>query len=228
MQHLAIIPDGNRRWAKKNKLRSFFGHKKGMDTFKVASEFCLKNSIRYLSIYTFSLENFNRSDDEKKYLFELLINQAKNELQDFVKNGIRVRFIGNKKYFPEHVLKAVEVLESKTKHLDKLNLNLLFCYGSKNEITHAVKELAKRVKAGVLAVEEINEESISNYLWTAGMPNPDLIIRTSGICRLSNFLLYQAAYSEFMFLDCHWPEITSAHLQKCYDNFKNIKRNFGE
>ena len=228
MQHLAIIPDGNRRWAKKNKLRSLLGHQKGMDAFEVATKFCIKNKIKYLSIYSFSLENFNRSEEEKSYLFDLLIKQTQTKLASFIKNGIRIRFIGDRSYFPKKVVPAIAELEEKTKHLDTLNLNLLFCYGAKLELVHAAKELAKKVKAGILDVDDIDENQISNSLWTANMPDPDLIIRTSGRCRLSNFLLYQAAYSEFMFLDCFWPEITHGHLQNCFDEFKNIQRNFGK
>ena len=228
MQHLAIIPDGNRRWAKKNKLKSLMGHKKGLDAFEIAIKFCLEKGIWYLSVYTFSLENFNRSQEEKSYLFDLLLQHCKSKLPEFIKNGIRARFIGDKSFFPKNVAPAIEEMEEKTKHLNKLNLNFLFCYGAKIELVHAIKNLAKEVKAGVLAVDDIDEEKISSSLWTAGMPDPDLIIRTSGLCRLSNFLLYQAAYSEFMFLDCYWPEITQAHLQKCFDDFENVQRNFGK
>ncbi len=227
MQHLAIIPDGNRRWAKSHKLQSFIGHKKGMDAFDVAIKFCIKNSIKYLSVYTFSLENFNRPETEKKYLFDLIIKHATDKLQSFIKNEIKVRFIGDKSYFPEHVRPAIEKLENETKHLNKLNLNLLFCYGGKSELVQAAKNLALKVKAGVLAPEEIDEQEISNSLWTNGIPDPDLIIRTSKRCRLSNFLLYQAAYSEFIFLDCFWPEITEQHLDKCLDDFNQVQRNFG-
>ncbi len=228
MQHLAIIPDGNRRWAKKNKLKSFLGHKKGADVFKLPIEFCLKNNIKYLSVYTFALENFNRSEIEKKYLFDLLAKDSDEKIPEFIENGIRVRFLGDKRYFPQRVYSAIKKVEEKTKHLDKLNLNLLFCYGGKTEIVYAVKELAKKVKAGVLDIDEINEKKISESLWTAGMPDPDLIIRTGKHSRLSEFLLYQAAYSELMFLDCYWPEITEQHLQKCFTDFKDIQRNYGK
>ena len=228
MQHLAIIPDGNRRWAKKNRLKSILGHKKGLDAVRTTIEFCLKNGIKYLSIYTFSLENFNRPKEEKRYLFDLLIKRSDAQIPEFIEHGIRVRFIGDKNYFPPNIHSSILKVEEQTKDLDKLNLNLLFCYGAKTELVHAAKSLAKKVKAGVLAVDDIDEEKISGSLWTAGMPDPDLIIRTSGVARLSNFLLYQAAYSEFMFLDCYWPEITEQHLQRCFDDFKEIQRNFGK
>jgi len=227
MQHLAIIPDGNRRWAKKNKLKSFLGHKTGLEAFRSAIKFCLKNEIKYLSFYTFSLENFKRPDEEISYLFNLLIDEFYKQLPDLVKQEIKIRFIGDKNYFPEKVVPYIEKIEEQTKNLGRLNLNLLFCYGAKGELVFAAKSLAQKVKNGELNIEDINEERLSNSLWTAGIPDPDLIIRTSGIFRLSNFLLYQAAYSEFIFLDCFWPEVTEDHLQKCLNNFKEIQRNFG-
>ncbi len=228
MQHLAIIPDGNRRWAKKNKLKSIMGHKTGMDVFKKTIKFCLKKGIEYLSFYTFSLENFNRPEEEKKYLFKLLMDQSMKQLSELKEQGVRVRFIGDRDYFPKDIIPAINRMEEETKDNNKLNLNLLFCYGARREIVHVVKDLAKQVKAGVLNLEDINEEKIKDSLWTAGMPDPELIIRTSKRARLSNFLLYQSAYSEFMFLDIFWPEITEDHLQKCLDDFEGIQRNFGK
>ncbi len=228
MQHLAIIPDGNRRWAKKNKLKSIMGHRTGMEAFKKTIKFCLKKGINYLSFYTFSLENFNRPEEEKKYLFKLLMDQSIKQLPELKKQGVRVRFIGDRNYFPHEMLSSIKQIEDETKDNNKLNLNLLFCYGGQREIVHVVKDLAKKVKAGVIDLEDINEEKIKGSLWTAGMPDPELIIRTSKRARLSNFLLYQAAYSEFMFLDIFWPEITDDHLQKCLDDFDGIQRNFGK
>lgn len=228
MQHLAIIPDGNRRWAKKNKLKSIMGHRTGMEAFKKTIKFCLKKGIKYLSFYTFSLDNFNRPEEEKKYLFRLLMDQSIKQLPELKEQGVRVRFIGDRDYFPVEMLPSIKQIEDETKDNNKLNLNLLFCYGGQREIVHSVKDLVKKVQAGVLDVEDIDEEKIKNSLWTAGMPDPELIIRTSKRARLSNFLLYQAAYSEFMFLDIFWPEITEDHLQKCLDDFGGIQRNFGK
>ncbi|MBD3272988.1 di-trans,poly-cis-decaprenylcistransferase [Candidatus Dependentiae bacterium] len=227
MQHLAIIPDGNRRWAKKNKLKSFFGHKKGMESFRMTVRFCLKKGIKYLSFYTFSLENFNRPEEEKNYLFKLLMGESIKQLPELKEQGVKIRFIGDKNYFPKNVLTSIKKLEEETKQNNKLNVNLLFCYGAQREIVHATKKLAEEVKKGALKLEEINEQVLENSLWTAGMPNPDLIIRTSKRARLSNFLLYQAAYSEFMFLDIFWPEIKENHLECCLNEFKGIQRNFG-
>lgn len=227
MQHLAIIPDGNRRWAMKNKLESLFGHRQGMETVKSAIKTCIKNGIKYLSFYTFSIENFRRSDNEKNYLFTLLADGVAKELSELIKSGVRVRFIGDRLLFPQQIHRVIANIETQTQHLETLNLNLLFCYGAKTEIAHAVKLLASQVKDGTLNIDDINEDKVHGALWTAGMPDPDLIIRTGGVIRLSNFLLFQAAYSEFSFLDCHWPEVTEELLNGCIQDFKSTQRNFG-
>jgi len=227
MQHLAIIPDGNRRWATKNKLESFFGHKKGLNSVRSAIKVCIKNNIKYLSFYTFSLENFRRSEHEKNYLFNLLTTEVTKELPELIKQKIRVKFLGDATYFPKTVHTAIKQIEEQTKDLNVLQLNLLFCYGSQQEMVHAVKTLAQQVKDGKLDINDIDTQKITNSLWTTGIPDPDLIIRTSGATRLSNFLLYQAAYSEFLFLDYFWPEITEQILEKSLYKFTHVQRNFG-
>ncbi|MCF7799508.1 di-trans,poly-cis-decaprenylcistransferase [Candidatus Babeliales bacterium] len=227
MQHLAIIPDGNRRWAKKNKLQTFLGHKKGLSALKIAVEFCLKNNIKHLSFYAFSIENFNRSQIEKNYLFSLLIEEFSAQLPELIKQEVKLRFLGKKELFPLNTRDFISQAEGKTNNFEKLNLNILFCYSSKNEISEAAKKIAQKVRAGVLLEDQIDENVFSQHLLTVGIPDPDLIIRTSGEKRISNFLLFQASYSEFMFLDCLWPDITMDHLDKCLYDFKTIKRNFG-
>ncbi len=157
MQHLAIIPDGNRRWATQNKLVSFLGHQRGLDVVKTAIAFCVKNSIKYLSLYTFSLENFRRSETEKNYLFNNLLRDSfLKELPELIKQGVRVRFLGEASLFPEQVREIIDHVETKTKHLTVLNLNLLFCYGATLEITQAVKKIAQQVRDGLLSVDQIN------------------------------------------------------------------------
>lgn len=227
MQHLAIIPDGNRRWAQKNKLKSFFGHRRGMEAVLSAIDVCLNNEIRYLSIYTFSLENFRRSEEEKKYLFELISDGVQKELNTLIKRNVNVKFIGDERLFPTNIQHAVNEIHTATQHCNQLYLNLLFCYGAQQEIAYAARSLAQKVKEGLLMPEQITEEAFEKVLWTANVPPPDLIIRTGGVIRLSNFLLYQAAYSEFKFVDSFWPEMTSEKIQACVDEFKGIKRNFG-
>ncbi len=228
MQHLAIIPDGNRRWAKQNKLKTVLGHNKGGQAIKAAIAVCLKNKIKYLSIYTFSLENFNRSDLEKEYLFKMIPDQIRENRQDLLKNHVRVQFLGDRTKFPSGTLDVINSIEEETKKFDNLTVSFLFCYGGRQEILHAVKDLCKDVASGALSADKIDEQILRNYLWASSLPDPDLIIRTSGISRLSNFFTFQAAYSELMFLDCFWPEVDQARLQKCIDDYTNISRNFGK
>lgn len=227
MQHLAIILDGNRRWATEHKLETFVGHKRGFESIQNAIEICLKNDIKYLSLYVFSLENFRRSEAEKNYLFALLENQFRTQTEELIKRGVHVRFVGDERRFPAQIAQAINFIQEKTKDLDRLHMNLLFCYGSRQEIVEAAKKIAKKVKDGVLSVDEIDEKTINDLLWMGGVPDPDLIIRPGKVKRLSNFLLFQAAYSEFKFLDCYWPEVTQEMLQTCVDEFSGVKRNFG-
>lgn len=229
MQHLAIMMDGNRRWAKKQGLAvAFTGHDKGTETVKTAIEFCLKKKIRYLSLYTLSLENLKRSPEEKEHLYKLLIDSFERDWLELEKHQIRVRFIGDTSLFPAHVLPVIEKVERDSAHHDALHLNLLFCYGAQQEVTDAVRRLALQVSQGTLDPNSITEQTINDALWTSGMPDPDLIIRTGGAHRLSNFLLFQSAYAELAFLDCYWPEITEGDLGQCYDNFEKTQRNFGK
>ena len=188
----------------------------------------LENGIKHLSLFALSLENFQqRSEIEKKYLFNVPNQVLKNDLDELIKNGIRIRFVGDKDYFPEVSCDAIEQLEEKTKHLDKLQVNLLFCYGSKQEVVYAVKRVAQKVKDGELPVDQIDECALRNEFWLSHAPDPEMIIRTGKVSRLSNFLLFHGAYSEWMFLDCHWPEMNEEKFQECYDEFYKIKRNFG-
>lgn len=228
MQHLAIIPDGNRRWAASHKLESFFGHKKGTEAVRSAIAVCIKNGIKYLTFYTFSLENFRRSEEEKSYLwYQLLGVELRKDLPELIEQGVQVRFLGDTRLFPEKLAEIIKDIEEKTKNGGRLMLNLLFCYGAQQEIVYAAQQVAKDVQEGKLKSDEISSETIKNYLWTAGIPDPDLIIRTGNVFRLSNFLLFQAAYSEFMFLDCFWPEVTEEILQKSLYRFTSLQRNFG-
>ena len=227
MQHLAIIPDGNRRWAAQNKLESFFGHKKGLEAVRSAIKVSIKNGIKYLSFYTFSLENFKRGDEEKSYLFSLLSGEFKKWTPELITQKIRIKFLGDTHYFPSGIRSTIKELEEQTKDGNVLQLNLLFCYGAQQEIVSAVQALAQQVKAGTLDVNSIDVDMVKNSLWTAGMPDPDLVIRTGKVTRLSNFLLYQSAYSEYLFLDSFWPEMTEEILESCLQKFPSIKRNFG-
>ena len=228
MQHLAIIPDGNRRWAKQNKLQAILGHSKGGQSVKSAISVCLQNKIKYLSIYIFSLENFNRSDSEKDYLFKMIPAQIEENKANLLQNRVRVQFLGDRTMFPRCALDVVNSIEEETKKFDNLTLSFLFCYGGRQEILSAVKDLCKDVASGAVSADKIDEQILRNYMWASNLPDPDLIIRTSGISRLSNFFTFQAAYSELMFLDRFWPEVDQECLQKCIDDYIGISRNFGK
>lgn len=228
MKHIAMIMDGNRRWARKNGFQAITaGHQKGREAISGVVRFCLDNNIKYLSLYTFSIENFKREESEKEFLFNLLVEYLKNNMDDFLKNGIRIHVVGDKSLFPEVTKQTINEAERLTSNLDRLHLNMLFCYGARQEIVDAAKKVAEQVRDGVIAPSEINEDNFRSAMWLGNVPDPELIIRTSGVSRLSNFLLFQGAYSEWMFLDEYWPEINEKILQKCVDKFYSIKRNFG-
>lgn len=227
VKHLAVIMDGNRRWAKKRLFKPWIGHRHGVDSVRRTVGFCLDKGIEYLSLYTFSLENFQRPEDEKHFLFDILAAEALKELPSFLKRGIRIRFIGDRDRFPSSILTTIERVERETAHLTTLNVNFLFCYGARQELVGGVKHLVKKIQRGELSAENITEQELEDALWTAGIPEPDLIIRTGGAQRLSNFLLYQAAYAEFCFLDCLWPDISEQHLTNAVDAFTDRQRNFG-
>jgi len=227
IKHLACIMDGNRRWAKKRGWLPWLGHREGIAAARRTIEFCLEKGIPFLSLYTFSIENFSRPKKELDFLFAVLIDEVRKQLDEFIEKGVRLRFIGDRALFPEKVLPVCEDMEAKTAHLNALNLNLLFCYGARQEILNSIKTIVHKVKAGLIAEEDISEHNVQEHLWTQGIPEPEIIIRTGGVKRLSNFLLYQAAYSELYFLDCLWPELSKQHLQDAITFFNNCQRNFG-
>ncbi len=228
IKHLACIMDGNRRWATKQGLMPYRGHREGMETIKRVTNFCLEKGIKYLSLYTLSIENLiNRSESEKEYIFNLIIEGARQGLQDLIKQGVRVRFIGDRSLFPAQLIDVFNSLEKESAHLTKLNLNFLFCYGSRQEILGGVKNIVRQVLEGKISEDQISDEHFRQALWTGDIPEPELIIRTGKVIRLSNFLLYQAAYSEFYFPDCLWPELTEHDLQTALGNFAGSQRNFG-
>ena len=221
--------DGNRRWALQQGFASWFGHRKGLDVVQRVIDFCLEKNIKYLSLYTFSLENLQqRSHAEQDYLFGVLAQEALQDLDVFKRKNIKIRFIGDRQQFPAQVIPICEMVEEETKFGDALQLNFLLCYGGQQEIVNAAKRIAVDVVQGALQVNDITPNIFENYLWTIGMSLPDLIIRTGGQQRLSNFLLYQCAYSELYFLDCLWPDISDADLQLAYIYFNECRKNFGK
>ncbi|MFA6065730.1 MAG: polyprenyl diphosphate synthase [Candidatus Babeliaceae bacterium] len=224
LKHLAIIMDGNRRWAKKNSLKPWLGHKQGIEPVKTTIEFCIKKKIPYLTLYAFSLENFKRSSDELDYLFNIIAKEVSDSYFDtLIKNNVRVRFIGRRSSFPQQLIENINAIEAKSAHNTGLTLNIMFCYGGRQELVDAIKNI---VASGIMP-ENITEDTIAQHLWTHDMPDPELVIRTGYTHRLSNFLPYQSVYSELYFIDCYWPEITVEHLHKAVDYYESIERNFG-
>ncbi len=227
MQHLACIMDGNRRWAKKHGQLPWYGHKEGLDAAMRVITFAQQKKIPYVSLYLFALQNFKRSPDEIDHIFTMFTDQSTNFAQECVKHNIFVRFIGNKSLFPKKLEPFITFIEESTSHCTSLTLNLLFCYGGQEEIVFACKKIAEKIKTLELNPDQITASVFEDHLWTSPNPPPDLIIRTGKTQRLSNFLLYQAAYAELYFADCFWPEIDYAELEKAYVYFLTCKRNFG-
>jgi undecaprenyl diphosphate synthase len=229
LKHLACIMDGNRRWAAKQNLAKLLGHRQGMETINLVTDFCLAKKISYLSLYTYSIENLNnRTQEEQQYLFNTLAQEAASNVDDFIRKNVRMKFIGDKKLFPKSVQPICEKLEKETAHCTALEINFLLCYGGRQEIINAAKQIALQVAQGKLNPEDITPELFENNLWTSGTPHPELIIRTGAQRRLSNFLMYQSAYSELFFLDCMWPEISYEELEKALMHYHERQKNFGK
>lgn len=220
--------DGNRRWALQQGLVSWFGHKKGLSAIQRVIDFCLAKQIPYLSLYAFSIENLQRSQDEQRYLFEVLAQEALQDLETFKRKNICIRFIGDRTLFPARVIPVCETMERETASGNALQVNFLLCYGGRQEIVDAAQRIACEVAQGNLQSADITTAVFEKFLWTSGIPSPDLIVRTGGQQRLSNFLLFQCAYSEFYFLDCLWPDISVQNLEAALIYFDNCRKNFGK
>ena len=220
IKHVAIIMDGNGRWGIKHKNSRNAGHKAGLNTVEVIIKESIKSKIKYLTLYTFSTENWKRPKKEIYFLFNLLENFLLKKINELVKNGIKLKFIGDKKVFSTNLKKILKESELKTSKNNKLQINLALNYGSKNEILQAVK-IIKKDK------EKFTEKNIEKNLYTQNIPNPDLLIRTGNTNRLSNFLLWQLAYTEIFFEKKLWPEFKSRDYKKILNKFKFMKRNFG-
>lgn len=225
MQHFACIMDGNRRFAKKHGLSAV--GKEGIDAAYRVVEWCIAKKIPYLSLFAFSLENFKRSPREVEPVFVLMVREMTLRTDELVRNGIQVRFVGDRAQFPATVSGACEQLESATQQGSNIIVQILFCYGARQEILCATKEIARAVAEGSLTTEMVTSQLLERYLWTAGVPDPDLIMRTGFVKRLSNFMLYQAAYAELFFPDLLWPEVTNDTLEEALSYYNSCKRNFG-
>jgi len=227
-KHLAIIMDGNGRWAKKNGFLRTFGHENGAKTVRNIVEACTDFGIEYLTLYAFSTENWNRPKLEVQMLMKLLVKSLKKELKTFTKNNIRLNAIGNLDHLPSEVRRELTEVLEKTKQNTKLTLTLALSYGSREELVSATKELCNKVKNNIISIEDIDESIINNHLYTKMMPDVDLVIRTSGEQRISNFLLWQIAYAELYFTDVLWPDFSRDHLMEALQNYQDRERRFGK
>ena len=221
LKHVAIIMDGNGRWGLKRKKTRNYGHLKGINSVQKTIKSSLIKEIPYLTLYTFSTENWKRPENEINFLFDLIRNSLKKNLNRLIKQGIKVNIIGQKKKLPKDILKTVKDIEKKTKTNKKITLNLALNYGSKEEIVNACNVLIKD------KVKKINLKKFEQKLYTKNIPNPDILIRTGGLTRLSNFLLWQLAYTEIFFINKLWPDFKEKDLNNIINKFNKIKRNFG-
>lgn len=224
LKHIAIIMDGNRRWAKEKHLPSAMGHQKGVDSLRSTMRLFDQFGIKYLTVYAFSTENWNRKKEEVEFLMGLLAKTLLNELDDMHKENVRIRFLGDLTKLSKNLVDIVKNAENKTKDNTGVNLNIAFNYGSRDEITNALKAI---IQEG-LKSEDITEDTISNHLYTKDIPDPDLLIRTGGEKRISNYLLWQLAYSEIYVTDTYWPEFDENELSKAIVEFEHRNRRFGK
>lgn len=227
-EHVAIILDGNGRWAKKRGMPRNYGHAQGAKNVEVICRAAYNMGIRYLTVYAFSTENWNRPKEEVDALMKLLNQYMKNCRKTAKKNNMKVRVIGDKSGLSEEIRKDIEALEEATKEYDGLNFTIALNYGGRDELTRAIKKIAASVQRGELDPEDISEETVGASLDTAELPDPDLLIRTSYELRISNYLLWQLAYSEFYFTEVPWPDFDEKELQKAVEAYQQRDRRFGK
>lgn len=228
LSHIAIIMDGNRRWAKEKFLPSAMGHKKGVDSLKEALKSCHEFGIKYLTVYAFSTENWNRPDEEVAFLMNLLAQTIKNELNDLNDNSVKITFIGDLSKLSPNLTEILKNAEKETKDNTGVNLQIAFNYGARNEIVNAMKSIATKIEAKELTVEDINSELISENLYTKNIPDPDLLIRTGGEMRISNYLLWQVAYCEIYITEKYWPDFDRQAMIDAILEFESRNRRFGK
>ncbi len=226
-RHIAIIMDGNSRWAKAAGKSSRHGHQKGADALKKLLEDCRGLEVEYLTVYAFSAENWNRSEYEVSYLMDLLRHYLKKEVRQLHENGVRLRFIGDRSRLAKEIRSDMEIAEKLTRQNSALTLTVALSYGGRQEMVRAMQSIAQAVKDGLLLPENIDEQILIQSLDTAGLPDPDLLIRTGGEQRISNFLLWQSAYTEFYFTDTLWPDFSVDHFKEAIASFQQRERRYG-
>jgi len=222
-KHIGLILDGNRRWAKDNNRPKFEGHRQGFENIKTIGKAAVERGVKYLSVYVFSTENWKRSQDEVKYLMDLALDVAKNQVQELMDNNIRVRFLGSPEGVRQDILDAIKEAEEKSSKNDGGTLAICFNYGVQQEVTDAVRQAAESGED----MSEVSPEILAKYLYAPDIPPVDLLIRTSGEQRISNFMLWRAAYSELLFVDKHWPAFTVEDLDMAIEEFNRRSRRFG-
>jgi len=227
-KHLAIIMDGNGRWAKQKGLLRAFGHENGTKSVRTTVESCAKLGIENLTLYAFSTENWNRPKLEVETLMKLLISSLKKELDTLQKNNIRLNAIGNLDLLPSSAKKELLTVIEKTKNNSRMTLTLALSYGSREELLNAVKNISSKVKNNIISQDDIDESIINQHLYTHNLPDVDLVIRTSGEHRISNFLLWQIAYAEFYFTDVLWPDFKETDLYDAIISYQKRERRFGK
>jgi undecaprenyl diphosphate synthase len=225
--HVAIVMDGNGRWAQERGLPRAVGHERGVETLRRVVETASAFGVTHLTVFGFSTENWSRPPTEVEALFGLLRTYVKRDLDRLHRNGVRIRVLGRREGLGPDLIDIIDLAQSRTLHNDRLQLSVAFNYGGRGEIVHAARSLAEAVQRGELAPEAIDGAAFASRLWGAELPDPDLIIRTSGEHRVSNFLLWQCAYSEFVFTDVRWPDFQAADLGRAIDEFRGRRRRFG-
>ena len=221
--HVAIIMDGNGRWAKKRLLPRNFGHRQGQKQLKTTLINCVKIGVKVLSVYTFSTENWRRPEDEVSFLLKFLKSSIQSELDELIKEGVRLRFLGDLSTFDGALLDLIKTSENATQSNDVIQLNVMLNYGARREIMTAMKSMINDGRD----LDALDEADFSSYMYTAGIDDPDILIRTGGDFRMSNFMLWQCAYSELFFLDVFWPDFDMTHLLQVIQQFQSRDRRFG-
>jgi undecaprenyl diphosphate synthase len=226
-QHIAFIMDGNGRWAKKRKMPRTFGHHEGTKTIRSLALEANRLGVKAMTVYAFSTENFKRDQKEVDYIFRLPKEFFSLYLKELIENNVRIQLIGHLEMAPKETQDIINAAIEKTKDNTGLSLVFAFIYGGRDEIVQATKAIAQEYKDGLISMDDIDENLFENHLMTAGLPPVDLMIRTSGECRLSNYLLWQLSYSEFIFVDTLWPDFNEEELHKCIYYYQNRERRFG-
>lgn len=228
LRHVAIIMDGNRRWAKSRLMPTLLGHKKGVDALRKLVRYSQDIGIEALTVYAFSTENWHRGSEEVGYLLKLFVEALAGELEAMHQNGVRIRFIGDISAFPDALKNLIETAHAKTANNKGIQFQIAANYGGRQEIVNAMRQLGREIQEGSLQPDDITEERIQNLLYTDGLPDPDLLIRTGGEYRISNYLLWQCAYAEFYVTDTLWPDFSPDAFDEAIREFARRERRYGQ